>query len=148
MHDYLTRCAAGTLYEHMMEITGTDLSRDDFKQHLFQEVFYRERHYPSRTWDAFVERYPSAGEMISHVMRHDRKRGADAGGLLSRIMQRLESDLVIRTMCQQIMTEHPEVPILTIHDSIGTTEEHAAYVRGIMEQAYSMFEISPSISVK
>src|SRR6185437_9660481 len=41
---------------------------------------------------------------------------------LAKSLQRIESHFVIDVICKRIATEHPELPIFTIHDSIIATK--------------------------
>jgi hypothetical protein len=45
------------------------------------------------------------------------------------LLQRIEAFLMLETITKEIATDHPQIPLFTIHDSILTTAEHADVVR-------------------
>jgi hypothetical protein len=53
---------------------------------------------------------------------------------LACILQRLESYLVLDVVCKRIQIEKPKVPLVTVHDSIATTEENVNYVEGLIKE--------------
>jgi len=53
--------------------------------------------------------------------------------LFAHFTQRLEAHVILDIVCRGISKERPDIPLLTIHDSILTTEEHAQYVKDFME---------------
>lgn len=48
------------------------------------------------------------------------------------VMQRFEARILLETICGRIIRERPEVPLITIHDSIYTLPEFTEYVHGVM----------------
>ena len=64
-------------------------------------------------------------------------------------LQRLESDMILRTICKRIISEKPDIPIFTIHDSIMTTDENVNYVKQVMiEEFANRFGIVPSFKIE
>ena len=53
---------------------------------------------------------------------------------LSRILQRIESNIIINGVVPRIAREKPDLPIFTIHDSIATTEGNEGYIADIIRQ--------------
>lgn len=68
-----------------------------------------------RLLTGFRELYPTMGRLIEWVKRHDYKH-------LAHELQRIESSIVIDDACEVMRLQHPDVPILTIHDAILTTD--------------------------
>ena len=60
-------------------------------------------------------------------------------------MQAYEATLVIATICERIMRERPDLPIITIHDSFLTTEEHVAYVKSVILDEFSKVGVTPKL---
>lgn len=67
---------------------------------------------------------------------------------LARQMQKRESDLIIGSVCGRLMREHPEVPVLTIHDSLMTTPEHSDLIAGMVREAMEGAGIHPTLTVE
>lgn len=62
-------------------------------------------------------------------------------------MQRAEAELMIDTVCLRLMTHHDEIPLVTIHDSIMTTEEHVPTVARIMVEEFQRIGFRPQFKV-
>jgi hypothetical protein len=59
--------------------------------------------------------------------------------LLARLLQRIESTIMIQHAAKRIAEEKPSLPIFTIHDSIATTTGNEDYVESvIMEEVLKL----------
>jgi hypothetical protein len=63
-------------------------------------------------------------------------------------MQRRESKVIIGTVCEHLRQQHPDAPILTVHDSIATTEAHLGTVKAALDAALDALPFRPSIALK
>jgi len=64
-------------------------------------------------------------------------------------MQVVESYVVIQRACTRIMNEHPKAPLLTIHDSLVTDEEHVPVFTEILIQEFQRtFGLKPVVIAK
>lgn len=53
---------------------------------------------------------------------------------LSHILQRIESELIIKNVAKRISKERPDLPIFTIHDSVATTLGNEGYVSLVIKE--------------
>ena len=53
---------------------------------------------------------------------------------MARILQALESDIIVNNASKRIARERPDLPIFTIHDSIATTLGNEDYVATIITE--------------
>ena len=60
------------------------------------------------------------------------------------MLQRAESATVIHGACETLRQAAPHVPLLTIHDSIGTTAEHLPHVLEVFKTAFKGLGLSPT----
>jgi hypothetical protein len=60
------------------------------------------------------------------------KRGHNNHPTLSVCLQRFEAELVLHKACCVISEERPDVFLLTLHDSIITTEDNVEYVKAVL----------------
>ncbi|QEE49107.1 hypothetical protein FUA48_05785 [Flavobacterium alkalisoli] len=60
------------------------------------------------------------------------KRGHKNHPTLSVCLQRLEAELVLHKACKTIFEERPDVFMVTLHDSIITTEDNVEYVQSVL----------------
>ena len=54
--------------------------------------------------------------------------------LLARILQSIESDIIVNRASKRIAKEQPDLPIFTIHDSIATILGNEDYVATIITE--------------
>lgn len=68
---------------------------------------------------------------------------------MSRLLQRIESFLVLKACVKAINRQIKNVPLWTIHDSIITTESHASRVEAIMKDTVCKYiGVQPQISME
>jgi hypothetical protein len=147
---YIEICEDGRIYEYMIDRlkgVGLTVTRDDIKPE-----FYRLYYGPARPVSSFrseVSRafarlfaadFPGIVQVVNAV-----KKQAGYYEYLVRKMQNVESTLVIGTICERLMREHPDIPLLTIHDSIATTAAHAPLVRRVMVEELLRAGLRPMI---
>ena len=126
---YIELCEEGRLYEVLMEAGGfTD--RQKMKDDLYHEVFYGQTRIQGPVKDIFRKLFPNVYEVILAAKKKDYRH-------LSHRLQKAESDLIIQTVCRRLMLDHPDIPVLTIHDSILTTPEHHSTVAEFIRQAFA-----------
>jgi hypothetical protein len=63
--------------------------------------------------------------------------------LLSIILQRIESYMVLDVICKRISLERPDIPIFSLHDSIVSTIGNEEYIKNIMTEELSRHIGSP-----
>ena len=83
-------------------------------------------------WDAsdkrlFKAHFPMVYEVFSLIKRKEKS-------LLARILQSIESDIIVNKATTRIAKERPDLPIFTIHDSIVTTLGNEDYVASIITE--------------
>jgi len=85
----------------------------------------------TRTKVIFNELFPTVYNIFYRI-----KSGPDKKDytLLAKLLQAIESYLVLKVICKRISIERPDVFFTTIHDSICTTEENEAYVTSVMHE--------------
>lgn len=119
---YIGQCTDGTFYSNIAQ--KLHITRDQAKHRVMLYLFddpwkpmsvnrYMAKHFP--TIDAFAR-----------WMKRDNR--AD----LANCLQSAESDLIIHRVCVRLKREHPELPLVTVHDSIGTTSGNEHIVQNTM----------------
>ena len=123
------------LYEFLEAQFGATLGmeycdRQDVKAAVFQVLFTNNRFIgqkeaaPKKMFQTF---FPDVYEVFAKIKSKD-------STLLPRLLQSMESYLIIDVIAKRISEEYPEAPIFTIHDSISTTDEYLAPVSKIMNE--------------
>lgn len=152
LKNYLDTCQRGELYGTLMrgmEWTGT---KDEFKKDVWFQFLYGSNKRPDQLTvperknlrslnEVFRDLYPSVYEWVWGQKRMNYKR-------LAWEMQRAESRLMIDCVGGRLSTEHPEIPILSIHDSYLTPMRCVDTVRRIIEEEFGKVGISPTIGAE
>lgn len=126
---YLGHCLDGTIYDHIA--AETHYSRDDVKP-LFLAVIYGEpQHMNTKTGRAIGRLYPSVFDAVTelnHRLGH---------GGLPRLMQTIESLVMIGRVAGRLTRELPCVPLLTLHDSILIPSGHAKLAKQVIDEEWN-----------
>lgn len=128
----------GTLYEFLENVFKRELgetfsSRREVKQAVFQ-VLYTDNRFlgqeDAKPKKLFKEIFPDVYEVFRQIKQKDKT-------LLPRLLQSIESYLMIDVISKRISEKYPKAPIFTIHDSISTTAEYVDLVEQVMEEELS-----------
>lgn len=137
---YVELCEVGVLYEHLAALLAPAAPpRDQVKRALLVALCGPDK-WTSTVAAALERAFPSVVRVIRRAKRRDHAR-------LARELQRLESDLVIDRVCGRLMREHPDVPVITVHDCLLTTPPHVDVVRGAMLAEFGRVGLVPTLKV-
>jgi len=90
----------------------------------------------------FKELFPNIYKLFALIKKKDKS-------ILPRILQTIESHLMLKVIAKRISKERPTLPIFTIHDSIATTVGNEEYVQYVMQEELTKhIGHSPSLSVE
>ncbi len=124
---------------------GFELTRDSIKDYMFESIFSKSKS-KSRIKTIFKEMYPLVYEILDDKKKNNSLE-KDKHKALSKSLQRLESSLVLRTICKNPLLI--DIPIFTIHDAILTTNENVPLVKEIIETTlYNSIHFKPNVKVK
>jgi hypothetical protein len=131
------------------------IERDDVKTIIFKLFFSsnREDVNADNHWLMvyFRKKFPQVARVLKIIkMQYRGLNEEKQHGRLARLLQSIESEIILHRCCKRIWEEKPwRIPIFTIHDSIATTIEHQDYVKSVMEDELTRcIGISPSLSVE
>jgi hypothetical protein len=139
LHRYITLVQQGKFYAYLgeeftkiLELDYTD--KKHLKPIVFQ-VFFSASTYlhqaKAKHKRIFKDLFPDLYEIFSLIKKSDKAN-------LPRLLQRIESHLILNVITKRIARERKNLPIFTIHDSIVTTDEgdNGAYIRKVMEEEF------------
>ncbi|MCZ7557000.1 MAG: hypothetical protein M5R41_11435 [Bacteroidia bacterium] len=121
------------------------MDRDQVKREVMVTLFSSNRHIGYKP-DAdmknrFREFFPDVYSVIRKLKEGEKNR-------LARFLQRSESMVVLAHTCKRLHELDPEIPLLTIHDSISTTKEHAEIVKQVLlEEVEKFVGFEPTVSI-
>jgi len=121
-----------------ISVAQTKVERPQFKQMFFTDVFFGRNIVQTPVTALFQREFPTVVQFIRQQKQPDYRT-------LAQNMQRAESKFVIDIVCRRLMEHHPEIPVITIHDSIMTTKEHAAMVKRIMAEEFQRMGIKATV---
>jgi hypothetical protein len=106
-------------------------------------MFYGKNHWRNnKSRDVFIEHFPNVWKVIEFEKRYDYTA-------LPIKLQKLEADLIIYTVIDRILSEIPNIPIYTIHDSILTISEYTEYVAQVIEdESVIKYGIKPKLKIE
>jgi hypothetical protein len=110
--------------------------KDPAWPHLEAEKFER--------WILFEKAYPT----LARYLRSMKLAPPMDHGVVGRVAQRIEAWVMIECICDQLMREHPEVHVVTVHDSLMVAKRHVALVQAIMEEEWASIGLRPAIRAK
>ena len=132
-------CESGRLYEHLGGITG--LTREETKTELIKQAFFSRNGYSNATKRAFRGEFPEVAEYIRRIKEKDHTQ-------LAIKLQHAEAHFVIRTVCERIRKERPEMFVGTVHDCLMVIPEDAEYAQSVMVEEFATLGLKLSVEVK
>lgn len=142
MRKFIKTACDGTFYESLIdEIKGQ--TREVVKAKVFQVLYgnLKVMKYAPLS-ESMRQRYPTVYEMLASFKRE--KGHAWVGQTL----QRREAHVVIGGVCGRLMAEFPNVPIITVHDSLMTTPGNVKLVHALLRQEFARHHFQPRFRVK
>ena len=143
---YIELAESGRWYEELVD--GTGLSRDECKAQFLVDVLAKKGRYQrraaegTRSVESYVcDAYP---ELLSVI----RTVNSDDHGNLIRLLQRVESHVVIHTVAASLADEHPSVPVFTLHDAIFIQRSRSKLVEDAFADACERLGISLKTETK
>ena len=146
---------SGMFYERFASLVHSkhqhlDFDRKQAKIAIYQTFFSDNRFIGSSTipkWDAtpktcFKNQYPEVYKVFAAIKRKN-------SSALARLLQRIESHIMIETVVKRLYEERPECPIYTIHDSVATTMENVQFIEAIVKEEFrSAIGVEPKLDIK
>lgn len=133
VHRFKELVLNGEFYTYMASKLGIDVNeRKQIKSIVFQVLFTdnrfigQEEAAPKRV---FKQLFPTVYELFSLIKKKD-------NATLPRLLQRIESHMVLQVITKRISKEKKDLPIFTLHDSVITTIGNEMYVNKVMEEEF------------
>ncbi|KPK50522.1 MAG: hypothetical protein AMK72_02095 [Planctomycetes bacterium SM23_25] len=105
-------------------------------------MFFGRRQAGGQVTQAFACEWPTCLQPVRQLKRrHGHK-------VVSKLLQRLESGIIIDGVCARLVREHPEIRFLTIHDSALAVEHSADTVRRAMREEFERYGMRATIRQK
>jgi len=127
----------GCLYEQLMdwslEKTGMPLTRDQAKDSIFLILFDN----PRTTWRTaeyrmFNSQFPTVLQIFELIKSFEYNQ-------LAILLQRIESEIILRKVTAKFSRTCRTAPILTIHDSVATHADYLPQLKAIMTEQIEFY---------
>lgn len=92
-------------------------------------------------WEEYRRACPSVAGWLVKAKEKDYREAA-------RTCQRFESRLMIQGVCGRLMVDHPDLPILTIHDAILTRPDGVGVVCDAIRDTWATVGAEPALKIK
>jgi hypothetical protein len=123
----------GTFYECMQKELASQLDidhldRKEVKAAIFQLLFTDNRFIgqeEAKPKQMFKKSFPTVYELLSLIKKGDKTK-------LPKLLQRIESHLILSVITKRIARERVALPLFTIHDSIITTTGNEGFIQEIL----------------
>jgi hypothetical protein len=146
---FLRDCLAGTLYERVAAaaraVAKRDkdaYTRDHVKRQFLTVVYGNPLHMGTNVGRALGGLYKG---VIPAVRALYWRLGH---GGLARLLQTVESRVMVRGAAGRLVREHPDVPLLTVHDSVVIPAEHVDLAKAVIKAEWARaFGVTPRLKV-
>ena len=126
-------CQSGLLYESL--VTQRQ-GRESVKNQLLIDM-NDDGSDTSSVMKRFERTYPSVFDVMTALKKDNHRR-------LSWILQNQEARLFIGRICGRLVREAPEIPVVTVHDSIMTTSSHFETVKAVAMEEFAKLGLRPT----
>lgn len=130
----------GRFYDFMVnELAEHDITRDEFKKRFLADVVAKKKanargsEYHSIVEDKFRELFPTVYRFIRRV----NSGGWEHANMIRRLQQ-AESELVIETVCADLVARYPGMFLITLHDAIYSTPENLPTIEQAFHRAFDV----------
>jgi hypothetical protein len=147
---FVESVSKGNFYELLSEMIKQEMNlsitdRKELKAIVFLVLFTDNRFIgqdDAAPKKIFRELFPTIYRLFALIKKRDKS-------ILPRILQTIESHLMLKVIAKRISKERPSLPIFTIHDSIATTVGNEDYVQKVMQEELTKYiGHSPTLSVE
>jgi hypothetical protein len=132
---YVECCRVGQIYERLQDLTG--YTRDRVKSLYMAVIYGHPNDGDTVVGRAVRQLFPGCWNAIVGLK-------GDNHPALAKLMQTVESYVVIGRVCRRILEEYPTAPLLTLHDSLVTTPEYIGRFECILLEEFKIvFDVEP-----
>ncbi len=121
---------------------GRPFDKGKVKSSFFQYIYSSNKQNFWEEKRLISAAFPSVTKVFKYLKKDDYV-------LLSHIMQRLESILIIEVVARRIAAEKPNLPFFTVHDSIATIPSEVDYVKQVIKEEFNNYlGVVPKLGVE
>ena len=141
INEFARLCESGQFYEALQN-GSNEKNRDDIKHSVFRDVFFGKVQQRGPVSEVFEKLWPNIFNALYEIKQ---KCGYKT---VAQILQRMESSIMIDGVCGRIVSEHPNVEFLTIHDAAITVIDRGGAVRGLVEDEFDRLGVRAQVNTE
>lgn len=155
---YISLVESGELYEFLMNEfseEGIILTRQETKQQVLRILFAKNRKPKNeinrKAKEIFITSFPMVHKIFSKIRGHIKGAKFVSYKRFAILLQTIEAHLILDVIVKRICKEHPDITVITIHDSILTCtgNQNVETIKKIMIEELTRFVgYAPRISVE
>lgn len=152
---YIELVSSGQFYEfiarELQKLNGKTWSREEAKKAVFDVLFCPPRFKKLPGRKVMKKYFPEVLRFFTLINYGYTKTKSQSNGkihqgnFLARILQKMESQVVLDIICKEIKSKLSEIPLITLHDGIATTIGNQYQVQQIMSVELEKFVGKPPI---
>jgi len=142
--EYISFAKSSKFYKKVFDkiFPGKPFDKGKVKSSFFQYIYSSNKQNYWEEKRLISAAFPTVTKVFKYLKKDDYV-------LLSHIMQRLESILIIEVVAKRIASEKPNLPFFTVHDSIATTPSEVDYVKQVIKEEFNNYlGIVPKLGVE
>lgn len=149
---FAASCLSGELFGVLgmrLKDAGENWTRDEVKKRLLTDVLAKRKaspsgaEYPSAIEDVFRAEFPGVWRFIRGVNQD----GFEHANLI-RLLQQMESWLVIEQVCGRFVRRYPGEFAVSLHDAVFVRPEMLGALIESFEEVFSMLDFTPTLKVE
>lgn len=129
IEEYLRAVLSGRFYEEIAEGLPCGWCRDKVKTEFFHAL-YGTPTDRNPVWVEFKRRFPTIGQFLKAFKQ------VNYYPVLARNIQTVEASFVFYRVVDRLQAHHPDIPLVTIHDSVGCPFDQIQTVYAVMEDEF------------
>jgi hypothetical protein len=159
--DFIEECEKGDVYE-MLALTwnwprafaGARLLRDErnkVKDAVFESLLFgripRDETWGIEKYDRwllFERDFPT----IADYLRAMKLSPPRDHSVVARVAQRVEAWIMLEQLCGRLLSDHPEIEVITVHDSLLVQKRYAGLVKYLIQEEWAHLGLNPTIKIK
>jgi hypothetical protein len=141
--DYINVCSAGSYYEALADVLKRPCDSRAARKRVKKVscwLIMGETVHRSKGWVRYSNRWPTVAAFLERLKRDDYRNAAH-------FLQRAESSLVILGACGDLLRDHPDFPVLSIHDALLTPARHVWDVALALRRPWESLGVKPSLKI-
>jgi hypothetical protein len=141
--DYISVCSGGFYYETLADVLKRPCDSRAARKRVKKVscwLIMGETVRSSKDWVRYSNRWPTVAALVERLKRDDYRHAAH-------FLQRAESSLVILGACGDLLRDHPDIAVLSIHDALLTPARHVWDVALALRRPWESLGVKPSLKI-